>query len=109
MTQKKNNNTNSKPTTIGERISKLREKNYLKQVGAALLFHKSVSSWSRIESGEYSPDVELIKQICDKWHVTADYLLFGKKSPDNVIDLTGLPAPQIQAIRTLVEGLRSNC
>ena len=83
--------------TIQERIKELRCKNRLTQEGAALKFHTNKSTWSRIESGE---------QICQEWHVSADYLLFGEKDTENQVDLSGLSFFQIHMVKELVNDLR---
>lgn len=92
--------------TIQERIKELRCKNRLTQEGAALKFHTNKSTWSRIESGERAPSLQLVEQICQEWHVSADYLLFGEKDTENQVDLSGLSFSQIHIVKELVNDLR---
>lgn len=92
--------------TIQERIKELRCKNRLTQEGAALKFHTNKSTWSRIESGERAPSLQLVEQICQEWHVSADYLLFGEKDTENQVDLSGLSFSKIHMVKELVNSLR---
>lgn len=92
--------------TTGERLKKLRLENNLNQEGAAMTFHMDKSTWSRIESGRREPSIRLIEQVCQKWHVSADYLLFGEKNSENCVDLEGLTFAQIAAVKEIVKGLR---
>lgn len=93
--------------TIQERIKELRCKNRLTQEGAALKFHTNKSTWSRIENGERDPSLQLVEQICKEWHISADYLLFGKQSNENQVDLNGFTFSQIAAIKSLLDSFRS--
>lgn len=97
---------NTTDSTIQERIKALRKKNGLTQDGAAMRFHTNKSTWSRIESGEREPSLQLVEQICKEWHVSADYLLFGENDTKNQVDLSGLTYPQRVAIKEVVNGLR---
>lgn len=92
-------------TTICERIKELRKKNRLTQDRAALKFLTNKSTWSRIESGEREPSLQLVELICREWHISADYLLFGEGSTENRVDLSGLTFSQKAAIKEIVNGL----
>lgn len=92
-------------TTAG-RIRKLREKYHYSITKASIEFNMDKSTWSRIERGEREPSVQLLKAICKKWHVRADYLLFGETEAENQVDLDGLSFSHINAIKAIVDGLR---
>jgi len=92
--------------TVANRIRELRQKHNLNQTEAAMKFHMDKSTWNRIESGERGPALPFIMQICEEWHVSADYLLFGERNLENQVDLNGLPPSQIHAVKELVDGLR---
>lgn len=92
--------------TMAERIKTLRKKHNLNQTGAAMIFHIDKTSWSRIESEQREPSIQLVKAICKEWHVSADYLLFGETDPENEVDLNGLSLSQIHAVKEIVDGLR---
>lgn len=73
---------------------------------ASIKFNMDKSTWSRIESGDREPSVQVLKAICEEWHVSADYLLFGKEARENQVDLDGLSFSQINAVKVIVDGLR---
>lgn len=105
MTQQ-NKNINSQPTTIGERIKKLRLDHKWSQNYAASVFNSNKSSWSRIEKGEYDPDLDLVRRICDEWKVTPNYLLLGMEDTEEKIDISMLPPFQQHIIKETVESFK---
>lgn len=69
------------PISCGNRIRKIRQQHHLtqEQVAADLhVFHKHLS---KIETGKSSGSVELLANIAEYFHVSTDYLLFGKVDP----------------------------
>lgn len=92
--------------TIAGRIRQLRTKYNLNITEASIQFNMDKSTWSRIESGKAKPSLQLVETICQEWHVNADYLLFGEKESENLLDLSGLTLSQIHSIKVIVEGLR---
>lgn len=70
---------------ISERIKEIRLKNNLTQqqfaneldVGVALVAH-----W---ETERNNPKLENLTTICEKFKITADWLLFGKEAPENLL------------------------
>lgn len=92
--------------TIAGRIRILRQQHNLNQTEASIMFDLDNSIWSRIERGERTPSLQFIMQICEEWHVSADYLLFGETDPENQVDLNGLSLSQIHAVKEIVDGLR---
>lgn len=93
-------------STIQGRIKELRKQRKLTQDGAAFMFSVDKSTWSRIESGHREPSIQLIAQICRKWNISSDYLLFGENNNESQLDLNGLTFLQISAIQEIVKGLR---
>lgn len=92
--------------TIHERIKELRKKKGLSQSQAAEMFDISESAWSRIEHGKRGLSAILLADICEKWHVSADYILLGERDTEKQLDISGLTASQIFAIKVFVEGIR---
>ncbi len=86
----------------------MRIRNRLNQTGASLLFHVDVSTWSRIEGGKREPSFQLVEQICGEWHVSADYLLFGKEDNKDQVNLNGLTFRQIQVVKSLIDSYRES-
>ena len=102
----KQQNNQGTPTTMRGRIKELREERGWNQTVAARQLLVSASVLNRIESGEREPTLPMLKQICEVFHVSADYVLYGEKDTENQIDLNGLPFAQINAIKEIVNGLR---
>ena len=61
--------------TIGEKISKLRISKKMSQENLAQLLHVSRQAVSRWESGESTPHIDTILEICDIFGITSDRLL----------------------------------
>ena len=109
MTQQNNNNINSQPTTIGERIEYLRKSHKLKSKEAAQKFYVSAPEWSRIERGDRTPSLELIKAMCKEWNVPSDYLLFGEEHTEDQVYVGDLLSSQRAAVRQVAEAFRNTC
>lgn len=62
--------------TLGDRIKFLRGEES-RPIFAAH-FNTSVATIARYEGGDTAPDAEFIKQICDKYSVNSDWLLWGE-------------------------------
>lgn len=78
----------------------------MSQTSAATVFNSNKSSWSRIESGEYDPDLDLVRRICDEWNVTLNYLLLGIEDTGDKIDISMLPPFQQHIIKETVESFK---
>lgn len=59
---------------IGENLADLRKKQKLTQLELAEKFNYSDKSVSKWEKGETLPDIEVLQELCDFYHVTIDYL-----------------------------------
>lgn len=98
--------TTSTKKTIYERIRELRKKRGLSQSQAAEMFNFSEPAWSRIERGKRGLSAILLANICEKWHVSADYILFGERDTEKQIDISDLTASQITAIKAIMKSFR---
>ncbi len=61
---------------IGEKIQKLRKNRKFSQNELAVLLGVHVTHISRLETGKYSPSLELIKKLAETFEITSDYLVF---------------------------------
>ncbi len=65
---------------VGKNLSALRKKNKLTQIELAEKFNYSDKAVSKWEQGATLPDIETLKQLCDFYGVTIDYLT----NPENI-------------------------
>ncbi len=63
---------------FGKRIKEVRKKNGMTQEQLADALYLSVDSVSRIETGKGMCMPEHLVHICELFHVSSDYLYFGK-------------------------------
>lgn len=94
---------------VGKRIKELRKKSGWNQAVAARQLLVSESVLCRIEKGDRDPTFPILKRICEVFHVSADYVIYGEKDTENQLDLNGLPFLKINAIKELTSGIRCNC
>ena len=65
---------------VGELIKRLRKENHLTQKEFAELFSVTYQAVSKWENGINIPDISVLKEISDKFHVDINELLDGKKT-----------------------------
>jgi len=65
---------------IGKRIHQIRLQNEYTQAEFAEAIDISVNFLSEIENGKKGVSQETLSKICTKMNVSADYILFGKKT-----------------------------
>lgn len=82
----KNIYTYNMENLIGERLKTLRENSDLTQTELAKNMHLTKSQISSFETGRVSPNIEVIKNYCNTFKVTADYLL-GIEYSNETVDL----------------------
>lgn len=70
-------------STAGERIKNLREKNGLTQQQLAKMIGKSQGTIAHIEKDEHKGNFEILEKMCTLFHVSADYILFGKEATND--------------------------
>lgn len=63
---------------IGKRIRSFRIQNELKQAQLAESLDVSTNFISEIETGKKSISLETLCRLCEKYKLSADYILFGK-------------------------------
>ena len=68
---------------IGNRIRDFRVQNKYKQELFAEGIDISVNFLSEIENGKKGFSAETLYKLCDNYHVSADYILFGENNPEN--------------------------
>lgn len=107
MNKQKNNDI---PSSIGQRIKALRNKNGISQQILADLIPCHKASVSRWESDESTPSMETISRIAEYFEVSEYYLMFGpSEQPGHILDMNGLTFYQMDIVRKLVEELRKGC
>lgn len=60
---------------FGQRIKELRQEKGLTQIQLAELLFTTQSTIGKYERGELQPNIEVIKNLCKIFEVSADYLL----------------------------------
>lgn len=65
---------------IGKRIRSFRIQNELKQAQFAESLDVSTNFISEIETGKKSISLETLCRLCEKYKLSADYILFGKNN-----------------------------
>ena len=92
---------------LPDRLSKLRIQHGLSQKAVADRLQLSASIVSGYETGERTPSTEVLLKLTALYRCSADYLLgIEQSAPATVLDVTGLSAEQIQALQTLIDGIR---
>lgn len=90
---------------FGERLRTLRKQRNLTQKQLAELVGVQNSIISFYEVGDRMPSPEMLVKLAAALRVSADYLLGIQKT--DTIDVSGLTADEIAALRNLAELLRS--
>ena len=67
-----------------DRIRDLRKKKGMNQTELAEVTGINANSISKIESGQNKPTIQQIEQLSKFFNVSADYLLFGKESAQDI-------------------------
>lgn len=62
-----------------ERLQTLRKKSGLSQEKLAEILHVTRQAVSKWENGQSSPDLDNLAAMCELYHVSADYILFGRE------------------------------
>ena len=92
---------------LPDRLSKLRVQHGLSQKAVADRLQLSASIVSGYETGERTPSTEVLLKLTALYRCSADYLLGIEQSTRaTVLDVTGLSTEQIQALQTLIDGIR---
>lgn len=92
---------------LPDRLSKLRIQHGLSQKAVADRLQLSASIVSGYETGERTPSTEVLLKLAALYRCSADYLLgIEQSAPATVLDVTGLSTEQIQALQTLIDGIR---
>lgn len=92
---------------LPERLSKIRTQHGLSQKAVADRLQLSPSIVSGYETGERTPSTEALLKLTALYRCSADYLLgIEQSAPATVLDVTGLSTEQIQALQTLIDGIR---
>ena len=92
---------------LPNRLSKLRVQHGLSQKAVADRLQLSASIVSGYETGERTPSTEVLLKLTALYRCSADYLLgIEQSAPATVLDVTGLSTEQIQALQTLIDGIR---
>lgn len=92
---------------LPDRLSKLRIQHGLSQKAVADRLQLSASIVSGYETGERTPSTEVLLKFTALYRCSADYLLgIEQSAPATVLDVTGLSTEQIQALQTLIDGIR---
>jgi len=68
--------------SIGKRLAEVRATQGLNQVDFAELLGVPRSSYKNYERGAFDPPTSLVVQICGKYGVDANWLLFGTRQPN---------------------------
>ena len=90
------------------RLKQLRNKYGYSQKEVAEKLKISTSIVSGYETGERTPSIEVLLSISYLYNVSTDYLL-GKetKTPQVIIDTSGLSDSQIKAIKTMIDSFKN--
>lgn len=90
---------------FGERLKELRKNAGLTQLQLAEKIWVTKATISYYEQSERNPSPEILKKLADVFHVTTDYLL-GIESKQQFLDVSDLPAEDIELLESIVNNLR---
>lgn len=68
--------------SIGKRLAEVRATQNLNQIDFAELLGVPRSSYKNYERGAFDPPTSLVVQICERYSVDANWLLFGTRRPN---------------------------
>lgn len=93
---------------LNVKLRKLRQQNNYSQKDVAAKLGISPSVVSGYETGERTPSTEIILSLSYLYKCSTDYLL-GKENiePSVILDTDGLTPEQIQAIKNLIDTMKS--
>lgn len=98
---------------IGKRVHDFRILNEYTQAQFAECIDISINFLSEIENGKKGMSYETLYKLCNHFHISADYILFGSvsDSPENaksrLIDIAGtLSAAEIDAVIDYLKALK---
>ncbi len=74
--------------TLGSRIRKLRKKNYMSQAELAKKIGVSASAIGMYEQNRRTPDNDTLREFCEIFGVTSDYLLGLSLSSERKYDVS---------------------
>ena len=86
---------------IGERIAKLRKESHMTQAMLAEKLNISIRHCSAIECGTARLSIEKLIEVADLFHVTLDFLILGRHSSNQYIDL--FPDSLLHSLQTGTE------
>ena len=66
----------------GDRISHLRKSRSMTQLQLAIKLNITDGNLCKIEKGLRSPSIDLLVDISELFHVSLDYLILGKETPE---------------------------
>lgn len=69
---------------VAKRIRELRERNKYTQAEIAKKLNISLSGYRKIEYGEREPNLDVLREICEIYKVSSDYLLGLKNIPNDI-------------------------
>lgn len=90
------------------RIRKLRESKRLTQHEAAEQMGFSLSGYRKLERGKNGGSVDSLVMVAEYYHVSVDYLVYGKKQEYISNLLEGLTENQRRIVRSSIENLVDN-
>ncbi len=97
---------------LGSRVAHRRKEKHLTQESLAEMMGVSLQTVSCIELGKKGIRPENLARLCQCLEVTSDYILYGKRSTDQMsnlfIKIAKLNQEEYQAIQQLVEVLLRN-
>ena len=70
---------------MNNRIKEIREKNNLNRSQFAKKIEISPSAVQYIEIGKTKPSIDTIKKICELFNESADWIILGKKTDENIL------------------------
>lgn len=91
---------------LSNKLRALRKKNNYTQEYLSKQLGVTKSVISAYEKGIRMPSYDILVHIAEIFNVSTDYLLGLEKK--NIIDLSGLTEKEIDAIKTLVEAMKSH-
>lgn len=89
-----------------ERIRLLRKQKGYTQQQLADIFHLSKSNINYYEKSTIAPSPDTFIKYADEFNVTIDFLFGREKSPDNMVDVSGLTKQEISIIENMIDTLR---
>ena len=92
---------------FGSRLRDLRKKHNMTQLALARKLQVTKSVISAYENGLRLPSFDVLLEIARTFGVSTDYLLGNDCTKSKSLDLSGLSDREIEAIKTIVNSIRS--